>query len=199
MKIRETRFRIVLATAFVASASMALLGGHAQAATGNTVVTMTVQAGTLTVSPPASYAVAGIFSPGQTAAFTIANVGIADARGSGAGWTLSMSANDFSDGAAHYIRYTNFTVTPATAVVNDPTSQAVTGFTTAGVTTLGGTDTTPGTTQSTTGGALLTAPAAGGSGSYYETPAFSVKLPYSTVAPATGTQVFTSTYVFTAV
>ena len=198
MKTREMRFRIVLATAFVASASMAVLGGHAQAATGNTTVTMTVQAGTLTVSPPASYAVSGIFSPGQTAVFTISNVGIADARGSGAGWTLSMSANDFSDGAAHFIRYTNFTVTPAVAVINDPTSQSVAGFTTFGPTTLSGTDTTPGTTQSATG-TLVSAPVTGGSGSYFESPVFSVKLPYSTFAPAAGTLVYTSTYVFTAV
>jgi hypothetical protein len=115
----------------------------------------TLSGGTLSVTQPSSTAtVTGVTSTplGTTSTGSLGTTTVNDARGSLAGWTLSMSSTDLSDGASHTITAAKLdayvgsvpVATSGVAVVTTTKLTAATGLTLAN---------TPGTlmTAATTG------------------------------------------------
>ncbi len=189
------RGRRALVAALVAGAALLAPAAGAHAATsGNTTSTITVNPGTLSLTAPASATFPAVTLTGaqQTSAFTIAPIGVVDARGTGVGWTVSAQAADFATGSgAHYIAFTNLTVGNSAPTATDSSSSPASGITQATAAPLSGADTTPGTTVSSAG-ALLTAPANQGLGSYSESSPDTLKVPASTYGGAT----YSTTIVF---
>ncbi len=191
------RGRRALVAALVAGAALLAPAAGAHAATsGNTTSTITVNPGTLSLTAPASATFPAVTLTGaqQTSAFTIAPIGVVDARGTGVGWSLLAQAADFATGSgtsAHYIAFTNLTVGNSAPTATDSSSSPASGITQATAAPLSGADTTPGTTVSSAG-ALLTAPANQGLGSYSESSPDTLKVPASTYAGAT----YSTTIVF---
>lgn len=181
------RGRRALAAALIAGAALLAPAAGAHAATsGNTTSTITVNPGTLSLTAPTSATFPAVTLTGaqQTSTFAIAPIGVVDARGTGVGWTVSAQAADFVTTGAHYIAFTNLTVGNSAPTATDSSSSLASGITQATAAPLSGADTTPGTTASSAG-ALLTAPANQGLGSYSESSPDTLKVPASTYAGAT--------------
>jgi len=132
--------------------------------------------GTLSMTAPASATFPAVTLTGaqQTSTFTIAPLSLVDARGTGVSRTLSAQEADFatgSGGGAHFIALTNLTVGNSAPTATDASLSPASGI-------------APGTTVSSAG-ALLTAPANQGMGSYNESSPNTLKVPASTYGGAT--------------
>lgn len=91
----------------LALCALALLAAPASAATP---ITFDLAAGTLSISQPsttASFGTATASATGTSVTGLVGTTTVTDTRGSLAGWTVSISSTDFSDGASHSIAATN--------------------------------------------------------------------------------------------
>jgi len=181
-----TRRRIRLLVALLAGLST-LVGPAtlSHGATGATNMTLNVSPGTLSVSPPSPVAASAVTLNGtkQTSTAAISGIGVVDARGSGAGWTLSATATDFSSGGspAHYILFTNMTIGNNAPTATDNSSSPPGNITLGTPAALTGSDGTPGTTASSAQ-TMLTAPSGQGMGSYSENSPVTILIPATTYA-----------------
>ena len=106
MRQRLFIFTLVSALALVASAA-------ALAGTFTTTATVSGTAG-VSLSLPASAAISNtIDGTDQTASYAPL-LGVVDARGTGAGWNLTISASSFSDGSGHTLAAGNVTAVAQT-------------------------------------------------------------------------------------
>ena len=161
-------------------------------------VEVTITSGGLqsTVSAPKNMSAVVLGNGEQRSTGTALAWTIIDARGSGAGWTLSASASDFTSAAGtavdervpRTIGVANLVITPGTVVA------------------AGGADTAPGTravTMTTRAQALVSAPASGtgAKGSFVlSAPLFSLTVPanaFRSNVGVDGVHPYTSTIVFT--
>lgn len=79
-------------------------------ASAGTPITFDLAAGTLSILQPsttASFGTATASATGTTVSGHLGTTTVTDTRGSLAGWTVSISSTDFSDGASHSIAVTN--------------------------------------------------------------------------------------------
>jgi hypothetical protein len=143
------RRRTTVSAGIAAALAAAVVPGHSALATttgsSNQSVTATVVAGTLTITAPP--ALVTNLTPGT------ANTGIAlgslvytNTLNSGSAWSVTATSNDWAFGGNH-IAFTNMSFTAGTTFVGGVGAAGTPAAGGGGV--LSGTDTTPGTTQST--------------------------------------------------
>ncbi|WP_146069451.1 WxL domain-containing protein [Cryobacterium sp. Y11] len=201
MRIRTTMVRTLIVTGLLVGTSLVgatVYRGEPASADSTDTVQFTVMSGGLqsTVSAPRGMSRVVLGSGEQRSTGTAAPWTISDARGSGASWTLSASASDFTSAPGtsadelvpRTIAVTNLVITPGTVVA------------------AGGADTAPDTaavTMSTLAQALVSAPVSGtgAKGSFVlAAPLFSLDIPanaFRSNVGVDGVHPYTSTIVFT--
>jgi hypothetical protein len=136
MSVRTGR-TLAAVVGLAAVAGMVVAAAPASAGTG---VTFTLTGGSLSIAQPSATAtITGVTSTalGTTSTGSLGSTTVTDTRASTAGWAVSMSSTDLSDGATHTIvagkmvAYLSAvpTATSGTAVVTTTKLSAVTGLT----------------------------------------------------------------------
>lgn len=139
---------------------------------GSTDVSVTINAGSLTLSSQASASLSSVTlaASTQTATGDLGNVTVEDNRGSGAGWNATATLTDFTCCTpTRTVAVTNATITPGSLTTNAGTADA----------TAGSAHTYTSTTDQAT---LMTAGSDQGMGSYTVAPSLSLDVPVGSYA-----------------
>jgi hypothetical protein len=145
--VRIGRRGAALGCLAAAAVAAAVVPAHsAVAATGSSsqTVTATVVAGTLTVTAPP--ALVTNLTPGSgNTGIALGSLAYTNTLNSGLGWSVTLTSNDWMNGGSS-IKFTGMSITPGSTFVAGVGAAGTP--TVGGGGTLSGTDTTPGTTQS---------------------------------------------------